>query len=140
MKKILLIISMFLSFGVVGCTSSDGQVNTIQGIEIINESNTRVVYVGETLQLTAKIYPDHFDQDVIWSSSDEEVAEVSSDGLVSFKKVGKVEIIATSLNHKKVAQKYALVVENKPAEEVLPTSVEIKTHAQIQTINFLLFF
>ena len=52
MKKILLIFSMFLILGLVGCTTPEGgETNSIQGIEIINESNTRVVYVEETLQL-----------------------------------------------------------------------------------------
>lgn len=125
MKKILLIFSMFLIFGIAGCTAPEGQVNSIQGIEIINESNTRVVYVGETVQLEAKIYPDHFDQNVKWSSSDETVAVVDEEGLVTLVSPGKVEIVATSVNHKKVSQKYAFVVENKPAEEVVPESVII---------------
>ena len=126
MKKILLIFSMFLILGLVGCTTPEGgETNSIQGIEIINESNTRVLYVEETLQLEAKIYPDHFDQNVKWSSSDESVAVVSETGLVKALTPGKVEIIATSVNHKKATQKYALIVENKPKEEILPTSVII---------------
>lgn len=125
MKKILLIFSMFLIFGIAGCTTQEGQPSSIQGIEIINESNTRVVYVGETVQLEAKIYPDHFDQDVRWSSNDETVAVVDEEGLVTLIAPGKVEIIATSVNHQKVSQKYALIVENKPEEVIVPKSVEI---------------
>lgn len=125
MKKILLVFSMFLIFGLAGCTMEGGEASSIQGIEIINELDTRVVYLGEKLQLSAKIYPEHFDQDVKWSSSDEKVAVVDENGLVTTKSLGKVEIIATSVNHKKVSQKYALIVENKPAPEIIPTGVEI---------------
>ncbi len=126
MKKVLLIFSMFLIFGIAGCTAPDnGEVSSIQGIEIINESNTRVVYVGETVQLEAKIYPEHFDQNVNWTSSNKAVAVVDEEGLVTLLAPGKVEIVATSVNHKKVSQKYAFVVENKPKEEVVPQSVTI---------------
>ena len=125
MKKILLVFSMFLIFGLAGCTMEGGEASSIQGIEIINELDTRVVYLGEKLQLSAKIYPEHFDQNVKWSSSDEKVAVVDENGLVTTKSLGKVEIIATSVNHKKVSQKYALIVENKPAPEIIPTGVEI---------------
>ena len=133
MKKILLIFSMFLIFGIAGCTTPEGQPSSIQGIEIINESNTRVVYVGETVQLEAKIYPDHFDQDVRWSSNDETVAVVDEEGLVTLIAPGKVEIIATSVNHQKVSQKYALIVQNKPEEVIVPESVEIKALDGITT-------
>lgn len=125
MKKILLIFSMFLILGLVGCTQPEGQTNNIQGIEIINEANTRVVYVGETLKLDAKIYPDHFDQKVNWSTSDDSVAIVNGEGLVTMIGSGKVEIVATSVNHKKATTKYALIVENKPKEEILPESIVI---------------
>ena len=125
MKKILLIFSLILIFGLAGCTAQGGESSSIEGIEIISESETRILYVNETLQLTAKIHPETFDQKVDWSSSDESVAVVDSEGNVTAKKAGKVEIVATSVNHKKVSQKYALIVENKPKEQVVPTSVSV---------------
>ncbi len=133
MKKILLIFSMFLIFGLAGCTTPEGGSSSIEGIEIINESETRILYVNEKLQLTAKIYPETFDQKVNWTSSDEEVAIVDNEGNVTAKKAGKVEIVATSVNHKKVSQKYALIVEEKPIDEIAPTSIELTSLGNITT-------
>lgn len=125
MKKILLVFSLLFVFGLTACTTGGTMGVAIQGIEIVNEAKTRTVYLEETLQLSAVIYPAEFDQRVKWTSSDDSVATVDDSGLVTAKKVGKVEIIATPLNHSRVSQKYALIIEEKPEVEILPTSIEI---------------
>jgi hypothetical protein len=110
MKKILLVFSMFLIFGLAGCTMEGGEASSIQGIEIINELDTRVVYLGEKLQLSAKIYPEHFDQNVKWSSSDEKIATVTR-GVVKGIKEGKVTITAAAKNADTVKATLELTIE-----------------------------
>lgn len=50
--------------------------------------------VGETLQLTATILPQSFDQSVVWVSGDEKIATVDQNGLVTAKAKGTVTIAA----------------------------------------------
>ena len=53
--------------------------------------------VGETLQLTATVSPDNADdKTVTWSSSDDSIATVDQNGLVTAKAEGKVVITATN--------------------------------------------
>lgn len=128
MKKVLLFLSMVLIFGLAGCTVQEPtDAVSIKGIEIINETNSRILYVGETLQLSAKVYASVENLKVAWSSKDENIATVDELGHVIALKAGKVEIIATCEENEKITQKYALIVEEKPAEEILPTSVVINS-------------
>lgn len=55
---------------------------------------------GDTLQLTAAVYPETADQKVKWKSSDKSVAVVSEDGLVTAVATGKATITATTVNKK----------------------------------------
>ena len=52
--------------------------------------------IGETLQLTAITTPEGYEFEVVWSSSDETIATVSADGLVTGVAMGDVVITATS--------------------------------------------
>lgn len=57
------------------------------------------VAIGESVQLTATVLPeDAFDKDVAWFSSDEDVATVSDDGLVTAISKGNATITATTLD------------------------------------------
>ncbi len=78
-------------------------VNAIWGGEYIDEkiesifiSGPSEMYVNSSASLTAEILPESAPQDVTWSSSDEEIATVSNNGVVSSYKVGDVIITATS--------------------------------------------
>lgn len=53
-------------------------------------------YIGETIQLSSAVYPSSVTQDVVWSSSDESIAIVDQNGLVTFVNRGDVHIFATS--------------------------------------------
>lgn len=66
----------------------------------INEGDQELT-VGQTVQLSTTILPaDAEDKSVTWSSSNEEVATVSEDGLVTALKTGSTEISVTSANGK----------------------------------------
>ncbi len=55
------------------------------------------IFAGETLQLSARVKPNAYAQDVNWSSSDTSVATVDANGLVTTLKEGTVTITATSV-------------------------------------------
>ena len=55
------------------------------------------VYVGDTLELTARVKPNAYDQAVVWSSSDENIATVDENGVVTAVSAGEVTITATSV-------------------------------------------
>ena len=59
------------------------------------------IEVGKTKKLTATVLPDNAtDKNVIWKSSDENIATISSTGEVTAKEAGEVEITASTSNGK----------------------------------------
>ena len=66
----------------------------VTGVSI--EPSSAAVAVGKTIQLAAKVSPSNADEKgVSWKSSDESIATVSNDGVVSGIAVGNVTITAT---------------------------------------------
>ena len=56
---------------------------------------------GETVSLSAQVIPDWADDlSIIWKSSDEEIAAVDENGIVTARKAGKCSVIAESVNGK----------------------------------------
>ncbi len=53
------------------------------------------IYVGETVKLTASVYPTDMAGEVTWSSDRDDVAEVDADGVVTGKSAGTAVITAT---------------------------------------------
>ena len=81
-------------------TSKSQSSNTPKKIEVSKITITgapEVVHKGQTVQLTAEIEPSNAtDQRVMWSSSNEDVAIVSSRGRVTAFGIGQVTITATA--------------------------------------------
>ncbi len=89
----------------ITATSMDGsgikcscQVTVLQRSESISlDAESAFLYIGDKKQLTATILPaDASNQKVVWSSSDDTIASVDQEGLVTALKVGKVQITATA--------------------------------------------
>ncbi|MFA7366722.1 MAG: glycosyl hydrolase family 18 protein [Bacilli bacterium] len=92
MKKILILVLMFL---VVGCTNESKNIDleTPTGVMIFNNSEDNEAIVGGmTVELFAIVNPSNASQEVIWSSSDENIATVSDSGVVTGINEGSVTI------------------------------------------------
>ncbi len=81
--------------------------------------------VGETTQIVATISPENAtERDIIWESSDEEIATVDSNGIITGKSVGTVTITAKTPDGKVVATS-TVTVKPIPVEriELSPNSI-----------------
>lgn len=107
----------------------------VVGIEIVSEGNKQSIKEGETLQLTANVYPENASQEVLWSSSNEEFATVNANGLVTAVKKGTVEIIATSKIDSNVKKSFSLIIEEKEPEVVTPTEISLTTEGNVTSLK-----
>ena len=73
------------------------------------------VFIGASTQLTAVITPALAPQEVTWSSSDDTIATVDENGLVSGLKAGQVFIIATSVSDNTKSYSILFDVKEAPA-------------------------
>ncbi len=107
----------------------------VVGIEIVSEGNKQSIKEGETLQLTANVYPENASQEVLWSSSDETLATVNANGLVTAVKKGTVEIVATSKVDGNVKKSFSLIIEEKEPEVITPTEIQLTTEGNVTTLK-----
>lgn len=101
---------------------------------LLNESAVRGIPT-ETVQLTASIFPDEVvDKTVTWTSSNEAVATVDANGLVTFVAVGDAEITASI--PKAEAQCAVKVVAKNITLNITKTTESINSTLQLEaTIN-----
>lgn len=74
-------------------------------------------YIGSTIQLTSSVTPTTVSQDVIWQSSDESIATVNENGLVSLLGRGEVIITCISANNKTIYKSIKLTSLHPLLEE-----------------------
>lgn len=91
MKKVLIALMCLIALFVL-CACKNNEEDEQGGALKLN-INESVMIVGESLSLIAQT--GETTMQVNWESSDEEIAQVSENGLVSAKKTGKCEIKAT---------------------------------------------
>ena len=90
---------------------------------------------GDTLALNIKVYPENGNSNVVWSSSDETIATVNEEGVVTGVSAGRVEITCTSTLNSSITQSIKLIVKAKPAEAILPESITLTSKDNITTIE-----
>ncbi len=90
----------------------------VQSVTLSDTS--KALTVGDTLQLTATVLPDNAsNKNVLWATSNRNVATVSNTGLITAKKAGSATITARSASGSKRATCKLQVV--KPAVTATPT-------------------
>jgi hypothetical protein len=95
----------------MGCDELLNRPVDVTGVTIAEEDQT--IVVGDTLQLTATVAPsDATNTDVSWSSSDTDVATVSSSGLVTAVAAGSATITVTTDEGDKT-DSISLVIKNE---------------------------
>ena len=138
-KSILFCLGLLTSTLVItGCQSPSSSINenvVVEGISIESKDNIRNIKEGETLLLSVKAYPIGASSEVTWSSSDESIATVNENGLVTAIKKGNVNIIATSKSNSEVSQSFALIVEKNEVVKVNPTRVSIYAKDNAKTLQ-----
>lgn len=126
MKKLLMIFSLLMIlFLTTGCIYISPEVGMIQGIVISSQDNVRTIKEKETVQLTAKVYPETADQTVYWSSYENDIAVVNQEGLVTGISKGYVNIVATSIADATIKQTFTIIVEEALEEVINPESIKI---------------
>jgi len=89
-------------------------------IEVFGEDK---MYIGQSISLIAKVNPAEADYSVSWRSGDEEIAEVSEDGVVTSKTFGTVRIYAEA--HNLSAYKEITVLKDDPTAIVINGPVQV---------------
>jgi len=85
----------------------------------LNYTEDTVLKLGETLQFTATITPDDAtDKTVTWSTSDENVATVDEEGLVTAVGIGEAIITATTADGTELSASCTITVEPILAESI----------------------
>ena len=110
-------------------------LNIIDDLLIISKSilldKTNITtFAGETVVLTTTIYPeDATEKDVVWSSSDEAVATVDENGLVTAIAVGEATITATTVDGSNLFASCKVTVVPTLAESIALDKTEISLEA-----------
>ena len=93
-----------------GQSSETPQPVAVTGVAL--DKDAANVLLGETLQLTATVSPENADnQEVTWSSSDEDVATVSRTGLVTAEGIGQATITVKTRDGNKTATCVVTVIK-----------------------------
>ena len=98
-KLIIISLIVMISLIVVGCGETPvTPTNTTPptSIEIYTDSNKMTYYYGDEIQLDIDVDPYDASYDVIWKSSDPNIARVDANGLVKIVGTGEFTITATS--------------------------------------------
>lgn len=78
----------------------------------LSDTNVYINIDAKSIQLRAIVYPENaLDKDIIWTSSNQQVARVNENGLVTLVKPGEVTIIARSADNPEVMELCNITIE-----------------------------
>ena len=102
-----------------------------EDIEIVSRNNITTCKVGESIRLTANVYPEEASQKVTWVSSDETIATVTR-GMVRPLQEGEVEIFAYPNGYEDIKASIKLTFEkaDDPIYSNDWNSMEFATHEE----------
>ncbi len=110
----------------------------INPTDIIIIGATNAHKMGTKVQLTANVIPNSASQEVVWSTSNEEIATVDANGLVEFVGIGQVTITARSAVNAEISKSVSiLVIEPDPTSIIVSTEdgkTEIFLYSYVQMI------
>lgn len=105
----------------VTITEKPAEPVPVTGVSVSPESAE--IFMGATTQLTAAVEPENADiKDVTWSSSEESIATVDENGLVTGIKAGNADITVTTKDGGKTAKAAITVKEDTVKDIVLKTA------------------
>lgn len=91
--------------------------------------------VNGTVQLSATVEPDGAtNKAFVWSSEDNEIAEVSEEGLVTAKKIGSCKIYATAQDESGVVGEYTITVEATKVTSITVLPAEATVYVGGETL------
>lgn len=122
-------------------TVTDSELDKPSVVEITNISGQSTFYEKSTLKLSGivKYVNGTFDSNILWKSSNDSIATVDTDGLVTGLKMGSVIISAVSNKNSSVVSYYKLTILEKtvssPVISSTPTPVITSTVASVLISN-----
>lgn len=110
------------------------QVVIVSSIDLVGKDGlTTITTDGGTLQVSATVYPyETTNKDLSWSISDEDLATVDQDGLVTAIKNGTVTITATAQDTSGITGTMSITITN---QITLVESIVLSTEGDVTTIT-----
>ena len=119
-----LIIASALALGTVSVSTSAA----VKPKSISLKPTTSIVDIGGKAKINVTSKPTKAKKTVTWSSSNKKIASVSSSGVVTGKKAGKVRITAKAKANKKVKKSITIKVKDLKATSVKLNKTSILNH------------
>ena len=117
-------------------------INVVDGTTVNSISldyTTLALKPGESQQLIATVEPESaLDKSLTWSSSDESIATVDENGLITAKKAGTISITATSNSDSTITATCYLIVTDPKVESIkisgLPTKIKVGDSFKLKAV------
>ncbi len=129
-----LVTAISVGEAIISATSEDGEKKATCVVTVVDENKVAEVkldvdefqiLINDTRQITVTVLPESAtNKNIIWSSDDESVATVNSEGLVTAINIGEATITATSENGDKSATCLVKVVTEIVVVNLLDTEFE----------------
>ena len=129
-KWMTLVVAFAMAFTVIGFGLATDEVSAA----VTKPTKITLTTTAKTIDIKGKatvsvksVSPSKASKSVTWKSSNTKIATVSSKGVVTGKKTGKVKITATSKYNKKVKKSITITVKNLKPTITLPSSKTVYT-------------